>query len=323
MVKSLHAFTLEGVFFILFLKSGGRSMARKENSRFMPFYFDDFEDATTHLTDKQKWIYFRMIWWQFHNKAPFKSSEHARKVLSVSSRDCVIIDTLLTQFCVKTDTGWLQNRTFEEIKKIASKSELARESANCRWKNNDANALLEEKRREEKRREEKKNSQKKENDVSVSDDFLVSETLEKKESEKPQTVKAFASEAQAYAEAQAKACEAETAVLYRFSWVLAWLSTYQTPEEAVRRGVGEPELLDLFKQAVDASISTQKAHNPRYVQAVFRNSVEAWTPQARSKPMQNGKPVFQAYTDEAWEGRKSGEYILDPETNELIFKEIS
>jgi hypothetical protein len=141
----------------------------------------------------------------------------------------------------------------------------------------------------------------------VSDDFLVSETLKKKESEKPQTVKAFASEAQAYAEAQAKACESETAVLYRFSWVLAWLSTYQTPEEAVKRGVGEPELLDLFKQAVDASISAQKAHNPRYVQAVFRNSVEAWTPQARGKPNAFNSPnVNLRNISKQWEREPKG-----------------
>jgi hypothetical protein len=48
-----------------------------------------------------------------------------------------------------------------------------------------------------------------------------------------------------------------------------------------------------------------------------------WDDDYCMKPIQNGKPVFQAYTDEAWEGRKSGEYILDPETNELIFKELS
>jgi hypothetical protein len=256
---------------------------------------------------------------EFYDQVLSKNVQNLYKTDTELTQNCDSFDTVSTQNCY----SFVQKRTFLEIEKIASKSDRARDSANRRWKETDANALLEEKRREEKRREDKKNSQKKENDVSVGDDFLVSETLEKKESEKPQAVKAFAFKAQAYAEAQAKACEAETAVMYRFSWVLAWLSTYQTPEEAVRRGVGEPELLDLFKQAVDASISTQKAHNPRYVQAVFRNSVEVWTPQARSKPMQNGKPVYKAYTDEAWEGRKSGEYILDPETNELIFKELS
>lgn len=146
-------------------------MARKENSRFMPFYFDDFEEATTHLTDKQKWIYFKMIWWQFHNKAPFKSVEQIRKLLGFSSKENAIIEDLLHAFFVqmedkslpnRSDTaskslpnrfqtadGWMQNRTLEEIDRVASKSVLARDSANCRWKKTDANALLEEKRRED------------------------------------------------------------------------------------------------------------------------------------------------------------------------------
>ena len=256
-------------------------MARKENSRVMPFYFDDFEDATTHLTDKQKWIYFRMIWWQFHNKAPFKSSEHARKVLSLSSRDCVIIDTLLTQFCVKTDTGWLQNRTFEEIEKIASKSELARESANRRWKNNDANALLEEKRREEKRREDKKHTKK---EAFLSDSFFEDfYNLYPKKIGRQTAIKAY-----------------EKAVK-------------KTTHEIIMQGLARYK-----KHISEKNTETQFIKHP----ATWLNG-GCWDDDYCMKPIQNGKPVFQAYTDEAWEGRKSGEYILDPETNELIFKELS
>jgi hypothetical protein len=311
-------------------------MTREKNERYMPLYLDTFLDATYHLTPKHQMLYMKMIWWQFHNKKGFDNAKHACRMIGVSSREIVIIQSILDEFydrvlnetvstlyqngtellpnCDSIDTvstqncySFVQKRTIEEIERIASKSNTAKKNVAKRWKKSDTNVLLEEKRREEKRREDIKNSQKKENDVSVSDDFLVSETLKKKESEKPQTVKAFASEAQAYAEAQAKACESETAVLYRFSWVLAWLSTYQTPEEAVKRGVGEPELLDLFKQAVDASISAQKAHNPRYVQAVFRNSVEAWTPQARGKPNAFNSPnVNLRNISKQWEREPKG-----------------
>jgi hypothetical protein len=123
----------------------------------------------------------------------------------------------------------------------------------------------------------------------------------------PFAVKAFASDAQAYAEAQAKAAESETTVLYKFGWVLAWLSTYQTPEDAVKRGVGEPELLELFRQAVDTSISAQKAHNPRYVQGVFRNLVQAWTPTARGKPNASSSPNLDLRNiDKQWENEPKG-----------------
>jgi hypothetical protein len=310
MVKSLHAFTLEGVFFILCLKSGGFSMAREKNERYMPLYLDAFLDATYHLTPKQQILYMKMIWWQFHNKKGFDSAKHASLMIGVSSREITIIqsildefydqvlsknvqnlyktDTELTQNCDSFDTvstqncySFVQKRTFLEIEKIASKSDRARESANRRWKETDANALLEEKRREEKRREDKKHTKK---EAFLSDSFFEDfYNLYPKKIGRQTAIKAY-----------------EKAVK-------------KTTHEIIMQGLARYK-----KHISEKNTETQFIKHP----ATWLNG-GCWDDDYCMKPIQNGKPVFQAYTDEAWEGRKSGEYILDPETNELIFKEIS
>ena len=122
-------------------------MAQK-NSRYMPLYLDDFEEATYHLTHKQKWIYLKMIWWQFWNKTPFKSIEQVRAVLGLSYKEKRIIADILQTFCTKTADGWEQKRAFELIGFMDSKSSIARENANKRWKNDDADALLKKKLKE-------------------------------------------------------------------------------------------------------------------------------------------------------------------------------
>jgi hypothetical protein len=121
----------------------------------------------------------------------------------------------------------------------------------------------------------------------------------------PFVVKDFAVQAQSYAEAQAKQAESETAVLYRFSWVLNWLSTYQPPKETVERGLTNADLLECFQQAVDVSIEKQKAQNPRFVQAVFKNAVEAWIPRSKitHKPSSD---LSLRNVDKAWEHEPQG-----------------
>lgn len=107
--------------------------------------------------------------------------------------------------------------------------------------------------------------------------------------------KPWAVQAQAYAEAQAKACEAETTILYRFQWVQNWLSFYDVPPDVVTRGIRDAHVLELFCQAVDTSIANQKAQTPRYVQSVFRNLVEGWSPKARGKPSPYKAPLKSHY----------------------------
>lgn len=240
---------------------------------------------------------------------------------------CDSLVTELSQDCYH----FVQKRTISEIRKVDAKSDIARENVQKRWSKKPYSGIT---RIEENRREENTiKKQTKKADVCVSDLDSDFEGLEKEKSDgqqkrlenengdigiptseqaleamrTPFAVKAFASDAQAYAEAQAKAAESETAVLYKFGWVLAWLSTYQTPEDAVKRGVGEPELLELFRQAVDTSISVRKAHNPKFVQGVFRNLVEAWTPTARGKPHTATAPNLDLRNiDKQWEDKPKG-----------------
>ena len=114
----------------------------------MPFFYEDFFNATLHLSDSKALLYLKMITWQFRSKEPFKNEVHARKALGLPPYKDKIILELFSNFFIKTDKGFIQKRTFEVIDFVDSKSTIARENANKRWKKNNADALLEKKVKE-------------------------------------------------------------------------------------------------------------------------------------------------------------------------------
>lgn len=86
----------------------------------------------------------------------------------------------------------------------------------------------------------------------------------------------------------------------------------QVSHEAIIDGVSK------YKQQIEAK-QTEK----QYIKqpATWLNQ-GCWDDDYNFEPLQNGKPVFKAYSDDIWEGRKSGEWLLDPESGEMIFKEF-
>lgn len=86
----------------------------------------------------------------------------------------------------------------------------------------------------------------------------------------------------------------------------------QVSHEAIIEGVSK------YKQQIDAK-QTEK----QYIKqpATWLNQ-GCWDDDYNFEPLQNGKPVFKAYSDDIWKGRKSGEWLLDPESGEMIFKEF-
>lgn len=73
-----------------------------------------------------------------------------------------------------------------------------------------------------------------------------------------------------------------------------------------------------YKQQIEAK-QTEK----QYIKqpATWLNQ-GCWDDDYNFEPLQNGKPIFKAYSDDIWQGRKSGEWLLDPESGEMIFKEF-
>jgi hypothetical protein len=86
----------------------------------------------------------------------------------------------------------------------------------------------------------------------------------------------------------------------------------QVSHETIIEGVSK------YKQQIDAK-QTEK----QYIKqpATWLNQ-GCWDDDYNFEPLQNGKPVFKAYSDDIWKGRKSGEWLLDPESGEMIFKEF-
>ena len=96
-------------------------------------HIGDFIKDTSHLNDHQLATYLRMLWSYYTEEKPFKS-EYENIAFAMRS-DEKTIRLLLQHFFVETPDGWSHNRCEREIQDFHKKSQLARDSANARWKN--------------------------------------------------------------------------------------------------------------------------------------------------------------------------------------------
>jgi len=104
------------------------------------FNIGDYQSHTSHLTEMEDLAYRRLLdWYYLHETSiPDDIPKISRQIRMRSHSEC--ITTVLKEFFVLTDSGWISNRADKEIAKTGEKSAKARESANARWKK-DANAL--------------------------------------------------------------------------------------------------------------------------------------------------------------------------------------
>ena len=109
---------------------------------FYQFNIKDYQSHTGHLDEFEDLAYRRLLdWCYLHERPlPLEPDEIARLIRMRSHSDCIA--SVLREFFVRTDHGWISDRVLREISSVNNKSEKARESARARWdKRLDANAL--------------------------------------------------------------------------------------------------------------------------------------------------------------------------------------
>jgi len=102
------------------------------------FNIGDYLSHTSHLSETEDLVYRRLLDWTYlHEKPiPLNIDEVARNIRMRTH--CESISTVLREFFVCMDYGWISERVLKEVAKAGEKSRKASESAKIRW---DANAL--------------------------------------------------------------------------------------------------------------------------------------------------------------------------------------
>ena len=100
---------------------------------FYQFNIGDYQSHTAHLTEMEDLAFRRLLDWAYLHEAPIPLDieQISRFIRMRSHSDC--ITTVLQEFFVRTDDGWVSNRVQQEIEAVGVKKEKARASANARW----------------------------------------------------------------------------------------------------------------------------------------------------------------------------------------------
>lgn len=102
------------------------------------FNIGDYQSHTAHLTEMEDLAYRRLLDWAYLHESPIPLDveQISRLIRMRSHSDCIA--SVLQEFFVRTDDGWISQRVQQEIEAVGAKKEKARASAKARW---DANAL--------------------------------------------------------------------------------------------------------------------------------------------------------------------------------------
>jgi uncharacterized protein YdaU (DUF1376 family) len=109
---------------------------------YFQFNIGDYQSHTAHLSDIEDLAYRRLLDWYYLHECPIPLdlTETARQIRMRSHSDC--ITSVLREYFIQTEDGWIHHRANKEIAKVGEKSEKASESAKARWnKAKDAIAL--------------------------------------------------------------------------------------------------------------------------------------------------------------------------------------
>lgn len=106
------------------------------------FNIGDYKSHTEHLSEMEDLVYRRLLDWYYLHESPIPLDEQliARQIRMRSHSDCIA--SVLHEFFVRTDDGWINLRADKEIGYAREKSKTASKSAKMRWdKRKDANAM--------------------------------------------------------------------------------------------------------------------------------------------------------------------------------------
>jgi uncharacterized protein YdaU (DUF1376 family) len=97
------------------------------------FNIGDYQSHTSHLTEMEDLAYRRLLDWAYLHEAPIPLDieQISRLIRMRSYSDCIA--SVLQEFFVRTDSGWISHRVQQEIEAVGTKKEKARASANARW----------------------------------------------------------------------------------------------------------------------------------------------------------------------------------------------
>lgn len=97
------------------------------------FNIGDYQSHTAHLSEMEDLAYRRLLDWAYLHEAPIPLDidQISRLIRMRSHSDCIA--TVLQEFFVRTDSGWVSQRVQQEIEAVGAKKEKARASANARW----------------------------------------------------------------------------------------------------------------------------------------------------------------------------------------------
>ena len=102
------------------------------------FNIGDYQSHTAHLSIEEDLAYRRMLDWCYLHERPLpKDTKQIARLIRMPSH-CECIATVLQEFFVDSEDGYVSARVEEEVSKVNAKSEKARCSAKKRWH---ANAL--------------------------------------------------------------------------------------------------------------------------------------------------------------------------------------
>lgn len=102
------------------------------------FNIGDYQSHTAHLDEMEDLAYRRLLDWAYLHESPIplEIDVVARQIRMRSHSDSIA--SVLQEFFVRTENGWVSQRVQQEIEAVGIKKEKARASAKARW---DANAL--------------------------------------------------------------------------------------------------------------------------------------------------------------------------------------
>jgi len=111
---------------------------------YYPHHIGDFNNATRHLTRIERSIYRDLIELYYDTEKPIAVDMPSlcRRILARSEEEQAAVASVLSEFFVQSEEGWLHERCQKEITHYYAKSEKAKVSAAKRWsKAEDADAM--------------------------------------------------------------------------------------------------------------------------------------------------------------------------------------
>jgi len=102
---------------------------------YYPFHIGDFASATRHLSWDENAAYRLMldVYYTTEKPLPLEHRQVCRLILANTELQREAVQTVLDEFFVKTEEGWINTRADAEIEAMRGKQQKQRDKANAMW----------------------------------------------------------------------------------------------------------------------------------------------------------------------------------------------